>query len=677
MYFCRGAILLKYSTLILIFLQTCNARKGKHYCPPSACGHIRNISYPFHLNTDPKDCGDDPAFELACEGNQTVISLSSKKLYVQDINYNNKTIHLVDPTLQTQDDLCSLRPYPNFNQYYIIYQPFYQFSTFAINAEPIFMFNCPIAVNNSSTFLEIRGCKFSRYTYIKIGEMPVDEVSDGCRAEFIGLTSWPNIYVHVENNISLSDFHQAILYGFVLRYYLRSSRPSLLLKIIRTSFLQLHGLLEDLIYKLQNYGDFGQRISTSLTQFLYFIKKFVFDGQRISIIQQILGTGLSLLVYFLVYLGAKFVIGLPLVIAFLVIKFKRRHLSMYDAIEGFLQTQNNFMPIRYNYSHIKRMTRAFKEKLGEGGYGSVYKGKLQSGRDVAVKMLNKPKAGGQDFMNEVSTIGRIHHINVVGLVGYCVEGTKRALVYDFMPNGSLDKYISTSHEGSPLLSWQRKYDIVLGVARGIGYLHRGCDVRILHFDIKPHNILLDENFIPKISDFGLAKLYPTDNSIVNLTAARGTIGYVAPELISRSIGAISYKADVYSFGMLLMEMLDLNRHEVANEENSSQYFPYYIYNKFNKGKEILVDEEANDDEKKMARKLSLVALWCIQTNPIQRPSMSKVLEMLEGEVEVLEVPPQPLQSQPIVHQMMRSSMTFSSDSMALLENSVKVDICSD
>ncbi|PHT90941.1 hypothetical protein T459_06054 [Capsicum annuum] len=340
-------------------------------------------------------------------------------------------------------------------------------------------------------------------------------------------------------------------------------------------------------------------------------------------------------------------------------------------VEGFLRTQNNFLPIRYNYSHIKRMTRGFKEKLGEGGYGSVYKGKLRSGRDVAVKMLSKPKDGGQDFMNEVATIGRIHHVNVVGLVGYCVERTKRALVYDFMPNGSLDKYI-TNLEGSPMLSWQRKYDIILGVARGIEYLHRGCHVRILHFDIKPHNILLDENFIPKISDFGLAKLYPTDNSIVTLTAARGTIGYVAPELISRSIGAISYKADVYSFGMLLMEMLDLKRNVAANEENSSQYFPYWIYDKFNKGKEVVVDEEANDDEKEMARKMSLVALWCIQTNPVQRPSMSKVVEMLEGEVEVLQVPPQPLQYQPVAplfHQLMENSMTFSSDSIALLENS--------
>ncbi|XP_027769034.1 rust resistance kinase Lr10-like isoform X3 [Solanum pennellii] len=579
----KGNSQLKYITLILqiIFLQTSNAWKSN--CPDSACGDIRSIKYPFYSNTDPKHCRFFLGFELACEGNQTVTWLSSKKFHVQGIDYANNTIHLVDPTLQT-DDLCSLLPSKlNFHQYNNF---FYEYNWYRV-ATPIFMFNCPFGVDDS-TFVEISGCKSSKYTYLKIGEMNVSQVSDGCRAEFIGFTAWPDI-----NNISYSDIHQAILYGFEFPY------------------------------------------SSS------------------------------------VYWGAKFVIGLPLVIAFLVYKFKRRHLSMYDTVEGFLQTQNNFLPIRYNYSHIKRMTRGFKEKLGEGGYGTVYKGKLQSGRDVAVKMLSKPKADGQDFMNEVATIGRIHHVNVVGLVGYCVEGTKRALVYDFMPNGSLDQ------EGSPLLSWQRKYDIILGVARGIGYLHRGCDVRILHFDIKPHNILLDENFIPKISDVGLAKLYPTDKSIVTLTAARGTIGYVAPELISRSIGAISYKADVYSFGMLLMEMLDLKRNEVANEENSSQYFPYNIYDKFNKGKEIVVDEEANDDEKKMARKLSLVALWCIQTNPIQRPSMSKVVLMLEGEVEALEVPPQPLQSPPIVHQIMESPTTLSSDSIALLDNSVEVDIYAD
>ncbi|RVW74446.1 Rust resistance kinase Lr10 [Vitis vinifera] len=229
------------------------------------------------------------------------------------------------------------------------------------------------------------------------------------------------------------------------------------------------------------------------------------------------------------------------------------------------------------------MTNSFKDKLGQGGFGSVYKGKLKSGRVVAVKVLVMSKADGQDFINEVATIGRIHHINVVKLVGFCIEGSKWALIYDFMPNGSLDKFIFPKHENNTPLSWERLYKIALGVGRGIEYLHQGCDMKILHFDIKPHNILLDEDFTPKVSDFGLAKLYSTDESIVSLTKARGTMGYIAPELFYKNIGCISNKADVYSFGMLLMEMM----------------------------------------------------------KPTDRPSMSKALKMLEGEIELLQMPPKP------------------------------------
>ncbi|XP_028086223.1 rust resistance kinase Lr10-like [Camellia sinensis] len=199
---------------------------------------------------------------------------------------------------------------------------------------------------------------------------------------------------------------------------------------------------------------------------------------------------------------------------------------MFDTIEGFLQSQNNLMPIRYSYWNIKMMTKGFKDKLGEGGFGCVYKGKLRSDHIVAIEILNKPKANGQDFINEVATIGRIHHVNVVQLIGFCAKGSKCALVYDFMPNGSLEKYIFS--QGNISLSCKQMYEISLGVARGIEYLHRGCDMQILHFDIKPHNILLDGNFTPKVSDFGLVKLYPTDNSIVYVTTARGTLGYMAP-----------------------------------------------------------------------------------------------------------------------------------------------------
>uniref|UniRef100_A0A6N2LNL9 non-specific serine/threonine protein kinase n=1 Tax=Salix viminalis TaxID=40686 RepID=A0A6N2LNL9_SALVM len=140
----------------------------------------------------------------------------------------------------------------------------------------------------------------------------------------------------------------------------------------------------------------------------------------------------------------------------------------------------------------------------------------------SLKLLRQEKTKGQDFINEVATIGRIHHCNVVQLIGFTAEGSKRALVYEFMANGSLDKYIF-SRQGSIPLSNHKLFEISLGVARGIEYLHQGCDMQILHFDIKPHNILLDENFCPKVSDFGLAKLYPANNNTVPLTMARGTM----------------------------------------------------------------------------------------------------------------------------------------------------------
>ncbi|KAI8551179.1 hypothetical protein RHMOL_Rhmol06G0165100 [Rhododendron molle] len=196
-------------------------------------------------------------------------------------------------------------------------------------------------------------------------------------------------------------------------------------------------------------------------------------------------------------------------------------------------------------------------------------------------------------------------------------------------------------EGNISLSCKQMYDISVGVARGIEYLHQGCDMQILHFDIKPHNILLDENFNPKVSDFGLAKLYSTDNSMVSLTTARGTMGYMAPELFYKNIGRVSYKADVYSYGMLLMEMAGRRRNLNAFADQTSQiYFPSWIYDQFKEGKEIKMGE-ATEEEREMVRKMVITALWCIQMRPSDRPSMNKVLEMLEGNIEALEMPPKP------------------------------------
>jgi serine/threonine protein kinase len=171
-----------------------------------------------------------------------------------------------------------------------------------------------------------------------------------------------------------------------------------------------------------------------------------------------------------------------------------------------------------------------------------------------------------------------------------------------MPNSSLNTFIF-SLEVSTLLSYDKMYDIALGVARGIEYLHQGCDMQILHFDIKPHNILLDENFAPKVSDFGLAKLYPVDDNIVSLTAARGTLGYMAPELFYRYIGGVSYKADIYSFGMLLMEMAGRRRNVNTYAEHSSPiYFPTWVYDQLNDGNDIEMKDATKEKKKKKARR---------------------------------------------------------------------------
>ena len=357
--------------------------------------------------------------------------------------------------------------------------------------------------------------------------------------------------------------------------------------------------------------------------------------------------------------------------AYLIYKFHQRHLSLDDGIEEFLRNHKNLQPIKYSYSDIERMTHNFANKLGQGGFGSVYKGKLRSGRIVAVKVLIMSKANGQDFINEVATIGRIHHINVVRLVGFCVQGSKWALIYDFMPNGSLDKFIFLKEERKTLLSWEKMYKIAVGVGRDIEYLHQGCDMQILHFDIKPHNILLDEDFTPKVSDFGLAKLYSTDESMVSLTAAQGTLGYSAPKLFYKNIGGVSYKADVYSFGMSLMEMVGRRKNVNANTEHSSKIcFPSWVYDRCHQGDNINLGD-ATEYENKLVRKMVIVALWCIQMKPIDRPSMSKALEMLEGEVELLEMPPKPTlysEEMPIENHMSNpiEAATTSSNSMGTI-----------
>nr|XP_017221624.1 PREDICTED: rust resistance kinase Lr10-like [Daucus carota subsp. sativus] len=346
------------------------------------------------------------------------------------------------------------------------------------------------------------------------------------------------------------------------------------------------------------------------------------------------------------------VVGISMVLVTLVVlyyatksyKQKKKHLLK---IEVFLEDYKALKPSRYSYADIRKISNNFNVKLGEGGYGSVYKGQLSNDVFVAIKVLNDKvddKRSGEDFINEVSTIGLIHHVNVVRLVGYCADSCRRALVYEFQPNNSLEKYVySREIQNKAFLGWEKMKDIALGIAKGIEYLHRGCAQPILHFDIKPHNILLDRNFNPKIADFGLAKLCTTGQSMVSMTMARGTIGYIAPEVFSRNFGKVSSKSDVYSFGMLLLEMVGARDHTSAGTENTSEaYFPEWVFHQLEQGRETRsqIEEEVNNN---IAKKLTIVGLWCINWHPGDRPSMKHVIQMLQEE-DCPAIPPNPFSS---------------------------------
>ena len=178
-------------------------------------------------------------------------------------------------------------------------------------------------------------------------------------------------------------------------------------------------------------------------------------------------------------------------------------------------------------------------------------------------------------------------------------------------------------------------------------MHRGCNTRILHFDIKPYNILLDENFCPKISDFGLAKICPREKSIISMVGARGTIGHIAPEVFSRSFGGVSHKSDVYSYGMMVLEMVGGRKNiDISVDCISEIYFPHWIYKRLELDEELGLQDLLNEVDQEGVRKMILVSLWCIQIDLSNWPPMSRVVEMLEGSLDSLQIPPKPFLSSP-------------------------------
>lgn len=307
------------------------------------------------------------------------------------------------------------------------------------------------------------------------------------------------------------------------------------------------------------------------------------------------------------------------------------------------------LPQRFDYEELEVATDNFKNLIGSGGFGAVYKGILNDKTIVAVKKItNVGVQGKKDFCTEIAIIGNIHHVNLVKLKGFCAQGRQRLLVYEYMNHGSLDRILFGN---GPVLEWQERFDIALGTARGLAYLHSGCEQKIIHCDIKPENILLHYHFQAKISDFGLSKLLTPEQSSL-FTTMRGTRGYLAPEWLTNS--AISEKTDVYSFGMVLLELvsgrrncsprsqshsMDSNSSGVPSSSSSASalvYFPLLALEMHEQGKYLeladprLEGRVTNEEVEKLVR----IALCCVHEEPAIRPNMVSVVGMLEGGIPV-------------------------------------------
>ncbi|TQD76944.1 hypothetical protein C1H46_037520 [Malus baccata] len=320
----------------------------------------------------------------------------------------------------------------------------------------------------------------------------------------------------------------------------------------------------------------------------------------------------------------------------LIIQKKRRKKS------GSTSPKDLELPL-FDFEEIATATNnfSFRNKLGEGGFGPVYKGSLRQDELIAVKRLSKDSGQGiEEFKNEVTMIANLQHWNLVKLLGCCIEGEERMLIYEYLPNKSLDCFIFDQNQ-KMLLNWQKRYDIIMGIARGLLYLHQDSRVRIIHRDLKSNNILLDHELNPKISDFGIARIFERNQTEAKTKRVIGTYGYMSPEYAID--GKFSVKSDVFSFGVLLLEIISGRKNRGfhhADHNHSLLGHAWLLWNK-NKGLEV-VDQclEYSYVEFEVLRCIQ-VGLLCVQKLPKDRPVMSSVFLMLSNEAAILPQPKEP------------------------------------
>ncbi|CAH8257290.1 unnamed protein product [Arabidopsis lyrata] len=524
------------------------------------CGNV-TAGFPFSGQNRHKLCGH-PFLELYCVNNITTLFISNKEFHVLKINQTSNTITLA--RFDLLGSFCS-STFTNVTLPPEVFEisPTYKSVTVFHLCDPWFPYH-------------------SSYKCPEIGLISMSENlehNNNCRESFT--VNLPTSFVPEEGVLNLTRLESALREGFELMIF-ASSVVNHLAAAIKEISCTLSGYLAEKNVATPTLCSNATQVSQSLasplrnvsipasrsalntmerTPTLDNLKKALEEGFKLG-----LNKDCSMCIESGGSCGYN--------------QVSRRCLSKtLDDLKQ--QNLKALIPLKhYSYAQVKRITKSLAEVVGKGGFGTVYKGTLCDGRSVAVKMLKYTKGNGEEFINEVASMSKTSHVNIVSLLGFCSECSKRAILYEYLENGSLDRFIS--RKSSLILEWTTLYSIALGIAR----------------------------------DFGLAKLCKKKESNLSLRDTRGTIGYIAPEVFSRMYGRVSHKSDVFSYGMLVLEMIGARNNERLDQnsasDTSSTYFPEWIYRDLEKGEHgRLIEDEISSEDEQIIKKMTLVSLWCI------------------------------------------------------------------
>ncbi|MBA0822997.1 hypothetical protein Goarm_019757, partial [Gossypium armourianum] len=342
-------------------------------------------------------------------------------------------------------------------------------------------------------------------------------------------------------------------------------------------------------------------------------------------------------------------IALPVVVSVVIfagalICILTRKSKKYDAVDQENGNEITTMEsLQFDFSTIEAATNKFSvdNKLGEGGFGPVYKGKLPNGQQIAVKRLAVSSSQGlEEYKNEVALLAKLQHRNLVRLLGFCLEGAEKLLVYEFVPNKSLN-YFLFDLEKQGELTWTKRCMIIGGIARGILYLHEDSRLKIIHRDLKISNILLDKDMNPKISDFGMARILGVDQSKAMTSRVVGTYGYMPPEYAMH--GHFSIKSDVYSFGVIILEIITGKKSSNFQQSDEDEDLLTHVWKHWNNGTPLeLLDPSLGNSYSRIEVIRSIhIGLLCVQEDPSQRPTMENIVLMLNSYTVTLVAPQRP------------------------------------